>query len=124
MTLGHEEAVALAAGLTGVLAVPLAVSTFFAERASSTLRREKTLKAALLGGLLISGLYLLLCAATAWWAWDQAIATDATLIWHLSSETVFAALFVPPIFFAALCVTGGTVGLAKAGLAALRKKSV
>jgi hypothetical protein len=124
VTLGHEEAVALAAGLTGVLAVPLAVSTFFAERVSSTLRRAKALRAALLGGLLISGLYLLVCAGVAWWAWDQAIAPDTTLIWHLSSETTFAVLFMPPIFFAALCVAGGMVGLGNAGLAAARKKQV
>lgn len=121
MTLGHEEAVALAAGLTGVLAVPLAVSTFFAERVASTLRTRKGLKAALLGGLLISGLYLLVCAAVAWWAWDQAIASGTTLIWNISSETVFAVLFVPPIFFAVLCVVGGGIGLGKASLDKIRE---
>lgn len=116
MTLGHEEAVALAAGLTGVLAVPLAVATFFAERVTSTLRSQKGLRAALVGGLFISGLYLLVCAAVAWWAWDQAIASGTTLIWNVSSETVFAVLFVPPIFFAVICVVGGGIGLGKAAL--------
>jgi hypothetical protein len=114
VTLGHEEATALAAGMTGVLAVPLAVATFFAERVASTLRSHKGLRAALLGGLVVSGLYLLVCAAVAWWAWDQAIVSGTTLIWKVSSETVFAVLFVPPIFFAVLCVVGGLIGLGKA----------
>lgn len=124
MSLGHEEAVALAAGLTGVLAIPLAVSTFFAERVSATLRSEKALRTALLGGLLISGLYLLVCASVAWWAWNQAITTDTALIWHLSSEIVFAGLFLPPIFFASLCVTGGMIGLGKSWVAVANKKPV
>jgi hypothetical protein len=123
VTLGHEEAVALAAGLTGVLAIPLAVTTFIAERVSSTLRRDKALRAALLGGLVVSGLYLLVCAAVAWWAWDQAIASGTTLIWKVSSETVFAVLFVPPIFFAVICVVGSGVGLCKAAWAETHKKS-
>jgi hypothetical protein len=122
VTLGHEEAVALAAGLTGVLAVPLAVTTFFAERVSSTLRSKKALRSALLGGLLISGLYLLVCAAVAWWAWDQAIASGTTLIWNVPSETVFAVLFVPPIFFAVVCVVGSGVGLGRAAWAETHKK--
>lgn len=113
MTIGHEEAVALAAGLTGVLAVPLAVATFFAERVSSTLRRQKRLRAALLGGLFISGLYLLVCATVAWWSWDKAIVNGTTLIWNMPSGAVFAVLFVPPIFFAVLCVVGGGMGLFK-----------
>jgi hypothetical protein len=122
MKLGHEEAVALAAGLTGVLAVPLAVATFFAERVASTVRRQKALRVALLGGLFVSGLYLLVCAAVAWWAWDQAIASGATLIWGISSETVFGALFMPPILFAFVCVAGGGVGLCKAAWAEASKK--
>ncbi|HYB23668.1 MAG TPA: hypothetical protein VED41_07715 [Solirubrobacteraceae bacterium] len=122
MTLGHEEAVALAGGLTGVLAVPLAVATFFAERVASTVRSKKALRAALLGGLFVSGLYLLVCAAVAWWAWDQAIASGTALIWGMSSETVFAALFVPPSLFAAVCVAGGGVGLGKAAWAEVSKE--
>jgi hypothetical protein len=122
MTLGHEEAVALAGGLTGVLAVPLAVATFFAERVASTVRRQKALRAALLGGLFVSGLYLLVCAAVAWWAWDQAIAIDTALIWGIPSETVFAALFLPPILFAVICVVGSGVGLGKAAYVEASKK--
>jgi len=121
MTLGHEEAVALAGGLTGVLAVPLAVATFFAERVASTVRSKKALRAALLGGLFVSGLYLLVCAAVAWWAWDQAIASGTALIWGMSSETVFAALFVPPSLFAASDADGG-VGLGKAAWAEVSKE--
>jgi hypothetical protein len=102
----------------------LAVATFFAERVSSTLRREKAVRAALLGGLLISGLYLLVCAAVAWWAWNQAIAINTTLIWHIPSETVFASLFLPPIFFAGVCVAGGVIGLGFVARAAARKKPV
>jgi hypothetical protein len=124
VTLGHEEAVALAAGLTGVLAVPLAVATFFAERAVGTLRSRKALRAALLGGLLVSGLYLLICAGVAWWSWDQAIASGTTLVWNVSSETVFAVLFVPPIFFGAICIVSSSVALVKDAWAETTKASV
>jgi hypothetical protein len=111
VALGHEEAVALAAGMTGVLAVPLAVATFFAERAVGTVRRQTKLRAALLSGLLVSGLYLLLCAAVAWWAWDRAIASTTRLIWGISSGVVFAGLFMPPVLFALVCAGGASMGL-------------
>jgi hypothetical protein len=122
VTLGHDEAVALAGGLTGVLAVPLAVSTFFADRVSSARRNQQTATVAFSAALSVSGLYAAVCAALAWWAWDQAIAPHATLLVHMSPNVAFALLFAPPVAFAVICFVSGLVLVITAAVASGRKR--
>jgi hypothetical protein len=111
MSLSHDDLVALATAVTGLLAVPIAIAAFFGERYFSARRRQEGSKVASLTALTIVGLYAGVSDGVGWWAWLQATSPSDDFLFGLSRSFWFAALFVPPLIFAAVCGIGGTWGL-------------
>lgn len=112
--MAHDDLVALAATLTGLLAFPLAILTFFAERLIAK-RPADSRYVAYLGGLFVAASYTATCAAVAWWAWLEAIPRDVELLLGLTRAWFLAAVFAPPAVFGVIGAMVATWALIRRG---------
>lgn len=92
---------ALAASITGLVALTLAIEIFFLERVIGAEKERKGASILSLFGLLSFSIYGLCTAATAWWAWAQVGSLPTTAAFGITTKSLLAIAFGPLHVFGA-----------------------
>ena len=98
MAPAHDDLISLGAAMTGLIAIPLAIMTFFIAREK---QRGKGPATSGLFIVLAAGLYTLAADAGAWWAWFTASTSATRFALETRREVFLTVLFGPPALFAA-----------------------
>jgi hypothetical protein len=98
----HDDLVALAAALTGLMAVPGAILVFFLDRALRQRASLQDVSLATAAAVLVTAAYTAIVDADAWWAWVHASDPDTRFIIGLGRRAFFAVLFAPPVGLAGI----------------------
>jgi hypothetical protein len=100
LVLPHDDLVALAASLTGLVGIPAAVLAFFLDRA---LRQRSTVGGVGFGtalAVVLVSAYALAIDLAAWWAWSTVTKPKVTLAAGIDHRAAYAIAFGPMALFA------------------------
>jgi hypothetical protein len=101
VSLPHDDLVALAASLTGLVAIPAGVLAFFMGRALEQHRSVTGVRMGSALAIVLLAAYTLVIDLGAWWAWTAATRPKVDLFAGIGNRAAYAIAFGPTGLFAA-----------------------